>query len=70
MEPYDGHSPEMPFGVEAHQRELLAVEGMRGVDDLDRVHGQVGEENALTYGCILFGVSSTFNVGWPTTTSR
>jgi hypothetical protein len=39
MEPYDGHSSEVLFGVEAHQRECLAVERVDGVDDLDRVHG-------------------------------
>lgn len=49
----------MLFGVEADQGERPAVEGMGGIDDLDRVHGKVGEGNAVTYGCILFGVSST-----------
>lgn len=59
LEPHDGHPFEMLFGVEADQGERPAVEGMGGIDDLDRVHGKVGEGNAVTYGCILFGVSST-----------
>jgi uncharacterized membrane protein len=47
-------------GGEAHQRECPPIEGVGRIDDLDRAHGEVGEGNGPTYGCILFGVSYSF----------
>jgi hypothetical protein len=55
MEPHDSYSPEVLFSAEAHQRQLLAVERMGRIDDLDRVYGEIGERNGVTYRCSLFG---------------
>jgi hypothetical protein len=63
MEPYDGHPSETLPGGDAHQRERPTVEGMSGIYNLDRVHGQVGGANSFIYRCILFGVSSASKPG-------
>jgi hypothetical protein len=61
MEPHDGHTAEALPGGDANQRQRLTVQGMGRIDDLDHVHGEVRGGNGATYGCILFGVSSTFS---------
>jgi hypothetical protein len=55
IEPHDGYSPEVLFGAEAHQGQLLAVEWMSRIGDLDRIGGKITDENGPTYRCILFG---------------
>ncbi len=55
IEPHDGYSPEVLFGAEAHQGQLLAIEWMGRIGDLDRVYRKVTDENGPTYRCILFG---------------
>jgi hypothetical protein len=59
-DPHDGRAPEILLGGDAHKRQGLAVEGMGGIDDLDRVHGEIRGGNGLTYRCIVFVVLS----GW------
>jgi hypothetical protein len=45
VEPDDAGPAEARFGRHAHERQGQAVEGMRRIDDPDRVNGEVGEPN-------------------------
>ena len=58
IDPHDGNPPEDLLGGDAHEGQGSAVKGMSRIDDLDRVVGQIGEGNGVTYGCIVFVVSS------------
>jgi hypothetical protein len=45
VEPDDTDPAEARLGGHTHERQGQTVEGMRRIDDLDRVNGKVGESN-------------------------
>jgi hypothetical protein len=56
MNPHYGHQPEDLLDGDAQQRQCLAVKRMSWIDDLYRVHGEIGEGNDALYRGIIFGV--------------
>ncbi len=56
MNPHYGHQSEDLLDGDAQQRQCLAVKRMSWIDDLYRVHGEIGESNDALYRGIIFGV--------------